>query len=199
MKISRLLTLLLIPATLAFSTGCSLLKKKSPPPAPADATAAAAPTPTPAPAPTEAPAPKPAKAPKAPVFQDVVIHSIPDGAVVKINGQSVGNSPLSASLELGQTYKLELFLPGYLISTQTLQARSSGGGGVSLGKSGMVSYHPAAFPSEIRVSLSVDKDPFRAMTKAVAALDAQLDMHKISPDAYKEKVAEVTRFYSQGK
>jgi len=198
MKISQLLTLTLLSVTLPLASGCSLLKKHAAP-APADATAAAAPAPAAAPTPAETPAPKPAKAPKAPVFQDVAIRSIPSGATVKIDGQSVGNTPLSANLEVGKSYTLELLLPGYLISTQTVQARSSGSGGVSLGKAGMISYHAPAFPGEIRVSLSPDKDPYRALTKAVAALDAQLEMHKITADAYKEKVAEVTRFYGQGK
>ena len=206
MKISKLLILTLIPLTLALSSGCSILKKKSAPaPAPTDAavstTPVATPTPEPAPAPiaAEAPAPTPAKTPQPPVWQDVAIRSTPSGATVKINGQTVGTTPLSAQFELGQHYEVELLLAGYLIHTQTVQAQSSGGGGIALGKAGMVSYHPAAFPSELRVSLSRDKDPFKAMEKAVAALDAQLEMHKITPDAYKEKVTEVTRFYAQGK
>jgi hypothetical protein len=187
MNLTKLTTLTLIPLTLALSSGCSLLKKNSPPaPASAEATAAAT------------PAPKPAKAPKAPVWQDVVIRSVPSGATVVIDGQPVGVTPLSASLDLARTYDLELKLSGYLINMQSLRAVSGGGGGVSLGKSGLAGYHPPAFPSQVRIPLALNKDSFKALENAIAMLDNQLKRQKITPAVYQQKVAEVTRFYSQG-
>jgi hypothetical protein len=190
MHLSKLATLTLLPLALALSSGCSHLSTANTAvPAPAAATASATPASSAAPA----PAPKPA------VWQDVVISSIPTGATVMIDDQQVGVAPLSAHLEVGQSYQVELLLPGYLISSRNVQAVSSGGGGPSLGKAGLVSYHLVAFPDEVRVYLTAYKDPYRALVKAVAALDAQLGMHKITPDVYREKVAEVTRFYTQGK
>lgn len=197
MNLTKLTTLTLIPLTLALSSGCSHLNKNSAPtPAPAEAPVAA--TPAPAAAPAETSAPKPAKAPKPPVWQEVVIRSIPSGATVVIDGQPVGVTPLSATLDLGQSYDLELKLPGYLINTRSLHALSFSGGSLSLGKTGLAANHPPAFPGKLTISLTVDKAPFEALAKAIATLDAQLSRHKITPDAYQEKVAEVTRFYSQG-
>ncbi len=184
MNLTKLTTLTLIPLTLALSTGCTLLKKKSAPaPAPADATAAATPV----------------KAPKAPVWQDVVIRSVPSGATVVIDGQEVGVTPLRASLDLAQSYDLELKLSGYLLSMQSLHAVASGGSGVSLGKSGLAGYHPPAFPRQVRIPLVLNKDSFKALENAIATLDNQLKRQKITAAAYQQKVTEVTRFYSQGK
>jgi hypothetical protein len=198
MNISKLTTLTLLPLTLALSAGCSHLKTSDPRSA-APAPMAAAPASTAAPAPVEAPAPTPVKTPKPPVWQDVTIRSIPSGATVVIDGQPVGTTPLSAKLELGTSYNLELLLPGYLISSQSVHAVSSNGGGISLGKAGLVAYHPVAFPGELRIFLSLDQNPLKALENAISTLDSQLERNKITPDAYQEKVAEVTRFYSQGK
>ncbi|HTB63996.1 MAG TPA: PEGA domain-containing protein [Opitutales bacterium] len=194
MKITKLASLTLLPLSLALITGCSSLKKSSAPAtdaATSTAPAAAAPAATDTPA-----APAPVKAPKAPVIQDVVINSVPAGATVILNGQEAGQTPYAAKLEVGNAYSIELRLAGYLIDSESVRAASSSGVPI---KTGMSTSHPPAFRGQYIFNLAPVKDPFHALQNAVSVLDVQLSRHKITPDEYKQKVAELARFYSQGK
>jgi len=45
--------------------------------------------------------------------QNVVIRSIPEGAVVKINGKEVGMSPVKVSLSRQDLYRVDIAKPGF--------------------------------------------------------------------------------------
>ncbi len=186
MKLTKYAIYTLFPLTLALFSGCAL-KKKS-----ADATAPAA-------AAAETPASKPAREPAPPVFQDVTIRSVPSGARVLLDGAEVGVTPLMAKLNIASRYDLTLLLPNYLANTRTIQKSGVVAGGISLGKTGLSSHAAPGLPSEVKVSLSVDKDPVKGLSSAIKALDSQLKAGQITPAIYKAKLAEVTRFYSASK
>ncbi len=204
MKPTKLVALTLIPFTLALLPGCALKKKSADASAPTSAAAASAPVAA-APAPTETPAaepakaPAPVKAPKPPVLQDVTILSNPSGARVLLDGNEVGVTPLMAKLDVAAQYDLTLLLPNYLASTTTVKKSVPITGGVSLGKTGLASHGAPSLPGVVRVSLSVDKDPVKALTSAIKALDGQLKSGQITPAIYKAKLVEVTRFYTGSK
>ncbi|HVY71573.1 MAG TPA: PEGA domain-containing protein [Verrucomicrobiae bacterium] len=203
MNTSKLAGLTLLSISLALASGCSTVKKSSaakPEAAPADA---AAPAPAvAAAAPEEAkPEAKPAAPakPKAPVLKDVIIRSTPAGATVLINGQDVGVTPLVATqLDRAKRYDVSLMLPGYLIANTTIRSVAHVVAGPA-GKSSMASFSPAALPNEVHVALKTDKDPYKALTAAIVDLDSQLKKGQITPIQYKEKSAEVARFYGQAK
>jgi len=184
MNISKLATFTLFPLTLALLSGCALKKKTADS---ASVPAAASPM-----------AAEPAKAPAPPVLQDVTIRSTPSGAKVLIDGSDVGVTPLVAQLNVAAHYDLAFLLPGYLVSSQTVQARAFPTS-IGVGKAGLTSTGKATMPSDVRVSLSVDRDPAKALASAIVTLDSQLSRGQITPAIYKLKIAEVTRFYSQGK
>lgn len=192
MKTTKYVAYALLPLTLALLPGCALKKKSADSAAAKDAAAPMAATPAPA----EAPAPAPAKAPAPPVLQDVTIRSVPSGARVLIDGMEVGVTPLMAKLDVAAHYDVTLLLPNYLAASRTIQKTGVISGGLSLGKTGLSSHASSALPAEVRVSLSIDKDPVKGLTSAIKALDSDLRSGRITPAIYKAKLAELTRFYS---
>lgn len=147
-----------------------------------------------------APGYDPAKAPAvAPVLKDVTIRSVPTGAAVTINGQDVGVTPLVATqLDSAKSYDVSVKLTGYLIAHTTIRKEAQLNAGPS-GKSGMSGYAPAGLPSEVTIKLKATSDPYKALTAAAANLDDQFKKGKITAEQYKEKTAELARFYAPAK
>ena len=51
---------------------------------------------------------------------DVLFHTIPDGAILRIDGHERGRTPQSISLPKGRVAKVELMLPGHVSRTLDL-------------------------------------------------------------------------------
>ena len=58
--------------------------------------------------------------------QNETFRSVPTGAQVKIDGQSYGNTPVTANLKRKQTHTVEIDLPGYQPAQFTLEKSVSG-------------------------------------------------------------------------
>ncbi|MCA9623805.1 MAG: PEGA domain-containing protein, partial [Myxococcales bacterium] len=61
----------------------------------------------------------PSAAPREPAV-DVLFHTIPDGAILRIDGHERGRTPQSISLPKGRVAKVELMLPGHVSRTLDL-------------------------------------------------------------------------------
>jgi uncharacterized protein YceK len=186
MNTSKLVTLSLLTLAVAQFTGCASMKKNA---------SATQPAPV-AEANTPAPAEKTPTAPKAPILDEILIVSDPVGAAVSIDGNSVGITPLSTTLDRARTYTLTVTQPGYVVYTRPLKAESQVAGGQT-GRAGFMTFTPKRIPRTLYLTLNPVEDRYAKLALVVGVLDNRLRKEQITPEEYKKELAEVTGKYRQ--
>jgi len=137
--------------------------------------------------------------------QTVVVRSIPEGAVGKINGMEVGTTPFKIDLNRISAYTIELKKPGFeTAATVVLPVANEYEKrflrwGIDYDLGAMTDLTPNELVVDLRPALPADTntgDRFQEMTYRVLQADALLAAKEISPGDHKYIVAEIVKFYT---
>jgi hypothetical protein len=137
--------------------------------------------------------------------QTVVVRSIPEGAVGKINGLEVGTTPFKIDLKRVSAYTIELQKPGFETASAIVLPVSNEyekrffRWGVDYDLGAMTDLTPNDIVVDLRPALPADTntgDRFQEMTYRVLQADALLASKEISPADHKYIVASIVKFYA---
>lgn len=136
--------------------------------------------------------------------QTVVVRSVPEGAVGKINGIEVGQTPFKIDLNRSSAYTIELSKAGFenaatvVLPVANEYEKRFLRWGIDYDLGAMTDLTPNDIVMDLRPALPEGTvvDRFQEMTYRVLQADALLASKEISPADHKYIVAEIVKYYS---
>lgn len=132
--------------------------------------------------------------------QSVGIASVPAGAIVVIDGEQAGQTPLTVNLSRAHTHRVELRKAGFVSATQYLQSRADEylrrqvRFGLDLDSGAANELTPAAINVELKPETTAAPTPgdaFEQMTAAVLAADDLWHRGAVSEAEHREMIEKI--------
>lgn len=135
--------------------------------------------------------------------QEVVVRSTPVGAVTRINGTEVGQTPFKVKLGRNDVYRLDFQKPGFATESALLMPSSTDYDqrflrwGVDYSLGGAVSLVPSELYVELKPAMSdvIMADRFEEMSAQIVRADALLTKGDLSPADHKYLVDQIVATY----
>lgn len=137
--------------------------------------------------------------------QPVSVHSYPTGANVTVNGESMGQTPVTLELGRLKAHQITLEKEGYKPSNETVMPtrNQAGKGYVRFGLMEDTGLYYDLQPSPVRASLVTELlpptkgvDAYSEMSYLITEADAKLAFGQISPVEHKYIVDQIVTFYT---
>lgn len=138
------------------------------------------------------------------VPQEVVVMSLPSGANVFIDGESVGTTPLALKLPRKIVHEVRLEKEGYNTAVKyfTPVPNSRSENFIKFGLSRDLGYYVDLEPGEMKEELkselvpgSIGSDPFDRMAKHALEADRRLEAGEITPAEHKQTIEQILDFF----
>lgn len=136
--------------------------------------------------------------------QSVIVMSLPSGAEVFINGESVGPTPLSVDLPRKIVHEVRLEKEGYNTAVKyfTPVPNEKSENFIKFGLSRDLGHYVDLEPGEMKEELESDlvpqstgKDPFDRMAKQAFEADRRLKDGEITPQEHKVIIEQIIQFF----
>ena len=136
--------------------------------------------------------------------QKVVVVSLPSGADVFINGESVGATPMSVNLPRKIVHEVRLEKEGYNTAVKyfTPVPNSKSENLIKFGLSRDLGYYVDLSPNEMKEELESDlvpgstgKDPFDRMAKRAFEADRRYEAGEITAEEHKMIIEQIIEFF----
>lgn len=137
--------------------------------------------------------------------QAVVIRSVPEGAVVKINGTAIGNAPVKVTLSRQDVYRVEVEKPGFAPQAALITPTSESYDrrflrwGIDYDLGATKDLVPEELVIELKPSTGdySGEDKYLQMVAQVTRADALLASGEIDKSSHRYLVNQIVAFYSK--